>query len=94
MAQLWQFPNTHGILDVADALEILKDMGLKPRQILGIINRNHIFTHIVWKMRGIYLEVREKSDRFIWFSTEQIRAEAALPTAYRQFWEAIDADHI
>ena len=43
-------------------------------------------------MRGIYLEVAEETGDFIWLTPEQIRQEAALPTAFRQFWE--EADHV
>ncbi len=91
LAGLWQFPEVPGILEVSDAIAAL---GLDVCDVSRQLEKNHIFTHIVWKMRGIYLEVREKSDRFVWLSAEQIRTEAALPTAYRQFWEVIDADHL
>ena len=35
-------------------------------------------------------EDQEKTDDFVWMSREQIQNEAALPTAFRQFWEEID----
>lgn len=89
LSQLWQFPNTRGILNVADALEILENMGLKPRQILGIINRNHIFTHIEWKMQGIVCEVGETINSLIWKTADEINNDIALPTAFRQFWEVL-----
>ena len=38
-------------------------------------------------MKGIYLEVAEASCGFSWFTAEQIDAQAALPTAFRLFWE-------
>jgi hypothetical protein len=38
-------------------------------------------------MKGIYLEVSETGGPFTWLTAEQIRQEAALPTAFRQFWE-------
>ena len=47
----------------------------------------HIFTHIVWDMRGIYASVREKTEEFVWMTPEEINAQAALPTAFRLFWE-------
>jgi A/G-specific adenine glycosylase len=52
------------------------------------VEKQHVFTHIRWQMRGLYLEIAEKSDRFIWFTADEIRQQAALPTAFRQFWEA------
>ena len=58
------------------------------------LEKNHIFTHIEWKMRGFYLEMMDKSEKFQWFTLEEIEETAALPTAFRQFWEVLDADHL
>ena len=92
LAGLWQFPNVAGHLDTAQALAAVERMGLRPREILREVSRKHIFTHIQWNMKGIYLEVAEASGDFSWFTTEQIDAQAALPTAFRLFWEEKERD--
>ena len=92
LAGLWQFPNVSGTLETVEAMDTLQQMGLRPREVLKQIERKHIFTHIIWKMRGIYLEVAEETDQLVWLTAEQIDATAALPTAFRQFWE--EADHV
>ena len=40
-------------------------------------------------MKGIYLEVFDTAGDFQWFTVEEINTQAALPTAFRQFWEEI-----
>ena len=92
LAGLWQFPNVSGKLETAAALDALQAMGVRPREIIKQIERKHIFTHIIWEMRGIYLEVAEETESFLWLTGQQIEASAALPTAFRQFWE--EADHV
>ena len=92
LAGLWEFPNVPGKLDMEQGLLILKDWGLRPRQLLRQVQRQHIFTHIRWQMQGLYLEVAEKNEVFVWLSAEEIRQQAALPTAFRQFWE--ETDHV
>ena len=87
LAGLWQFPNVSGELDTGDALEELEKLGLHPRELLREIHRKHIFTHIQWNMKGIYLEVSDTADSFQWFTEDEIHSQAALPTAFRQFWE-------
>ncbi len=87
LAGLWQFPNVEGKLETKEALAELKKMGLKPRALYKEVFRKHIFTHIQWNMKGIYLEVTETAGGFQWLTGEQIEREAALPTAFRQFWE-------
>ena len=69
-------------------------MGLHPRELLRQVERKHIFTHIQWNMKGIYLEVAEPAGSFQWFTAEQINTQAALPTAFRQFWELEEENHV
>ncbi len=90
LAGLWQFPNTEGQLELKDAIAWVENKGLAPREVLRQTERQHIFTHIRWDMRGIYMEVAEPVCGFVWLTGEQIRADAALPTAFRQFWEEIE----
>ena len=87
LAGLWQFPNVSGKLEIQDALEILTQMGLKPKDIRRQVEKKHIFTHIQWNMRGIYVETAECAGIYNWFTKEEINTQAALPTAFRQFWE-------
>ena len=87
LAGLWQFPNVPGKLETEQALDAAQQMGLRPREIIRQLERKHIFTHIIWEMRGIYLEVAEPSAAFTWLTAAEIEQSAALPTAFRQFWE-------
>lgn len=87
LAGLWQFPNVSGWLEPDEAILAVQAMGLRSREIFRMVQRRHIFTHIQWEMRGIYLEVAEPDSRFTWLTADQIDKKAALPTAFRQFWE-------
>ena len=90
LADLWQFPNVTGKLETAQALETLAAIGLHPMELHRQVERKHIFTHITWQMRGYYLSVKETNDVYTWLTGEQIRNQAALPTAFRQFWEELE----
>ena len=90
LAGLWQFPNVSGKLTTSQSLEEAARMGLRPKELLREVERRHIFTHIQWNMTGIYMEVAEAAGNFHWFTAEQINTQAALPTAFRQFWEEMD----
>ena len=87
LAGLWEFPNVPGKLTAEQALGAVEAMGLRPRDIRRQSEKNHVFTHIRWDMTGFYLEVSEKSGEFTWLTEEEIEKTAALPTAFRQFWE-------
>ncbi len=90
LAGLWEFPNAPGKLELPEAMAAVESMGLRIRNIRRQIRRKHIFTHIRWEMTGYYLETAERSGDFVWMSADRIEQEAALPTAFRQFWEERD----
>ena len=90
LAGLWQFPNVPGKLETAAALAEVEQMGLHPKEMLRQVERKHVFTHVEWEMRGVYIEVSQPGGDLCWRTAEQIRQETALPTAFRQFWEEIE----
>ncbi len=87
LAGLWQFPNVDGHLTAEEALAQAEALGLRPAQVHRQRELSHIFTHIQWDMRGFYIEVKEAAGELQWFTAEEIEEKAALPTAFRQFWE-------
>lgn len=88
LAGLWQFPDLEGKAELPRVLEQVERMGVKVRDIHRQVEKKHIFTHITWEMRGIYMEVAEPGgENLFWIPEQRIDAEFALPTAYRQFWE-------
>ena len=88
LAGLWQFPNIPGTLNTQDAVDAVANMGMKATDVFLSLDKTHIFTHVQWEMRGYYMEVAEKDDSCRWFSSDEIMRSIALPTAFRQFWEA------
>ena len=88
LAGLWQFPETPGILQLDAALAAVQNMGLTVREVYRQADKKHVFTHIQWNMRGYYLEVADVNDAFTWLTREEIETQTALPTAFRQFWDA------
>lgn len=89
LAGLWEFPNVPERLEMQPALQQIEKFGLKPREVLRQIEKKHIFTHVQWDMRGIYVEVSGETGDFSWMDAKEIEENAALPTAFRQFWEEI-----
>lgn len=87
LAGLWEFPNVSGALSMEDGLAAVEKWGVRPVQLLRQVQRRHIFTHIRWEMTGLYIEVKEPKGEFTWLTAAEIEAQAALPTAFRQFWE-------
>ena len=89
LAGLWQFPNAAGHMDIRKSIDYLQQQGIRVRDIFRQVDKKHIFTHIQWDMLGVYLEAADMPEGFTWLTARQIEQEAALPTAFRQFWEEI-----
>ena len=87
LAGLWQFPNTEGFLEPEQAVAWLEERGLQPLELERMVERNHIFTHIRWDMRGYYIKVARMTGGYTWLEAQRLDREAALPTAFRQFRE-------
>ena len=89
LAGMWQFPNIPGKLSAETALSEMERNGVCVKEILRQVERKHIFTHVEWHMSGIYLEVKDITEGYTWLTRQQVEEKAALPTAFRQFWEEI-----
>ena len=89
LAGMWEFPNVEGALSMQEGVAVAEKWGLKPVQLLKKVKRQHIFTHIRWEMTGLCMEVNEPLGGFVWHTAQELENQAALPTAFRQFWEEI-----
>ena len=91
LAGLWQFPNVPGKLNTEQAVSYLHSQGIRVSQLQRCVERKHIFTHIQWNMRAYYMCVKDMDGNYTWMAAEQIQQQAALPTAFRMFWEEKEA---
>ena len=87
LAGLWELPNVEGKLDAGQALCYVEDAGCEPAELLKSVERVHVFTHIIWRMRCYYIVCKEKSPEFVWASDARRKTDVALPTAFRMFVE-------
>ena len=87
LAGLWELPNVEGKLAAAEALLFAEKAGCEPAELLKSVERVHVFTHIIWRMRCYYIVCKEKSPEFVWADAERRKTDVALPTAFRMFVE-------
>ena len=90
LAGLWQFPNVPGWLTEQAALAQAAAWQAGPVELTRRADRVHVFTHVQWQMRCYRIRCQAMPPGFTWLTPAQVEAEAALPTAFRQFWDLID----
>ena len=87
LAGMWEFPNVEGHLTPEAALAQAEAWDLRPKDLGRVVERDHVFTHIVWKLRCYYIDCGGPGEGFTWFTGPDLEGQAALPTAFRQFWQ-------
>lgn len=79
---LWEYINVPMDQEGQTVLHLL---GLEVQSQQEIGSAQHVFTHIIWKMKGIYADVRGAApEGYEWVEKEQIK-EKAVPTALAVF---------
>jgi len=85
LAGLFELPNVLGKLSAQSALDLVKSWGVQPVSLSRTLEREHVFTHIVWHMNCHTIECLNTDARFIWAGEEELFTNYALPTAFRKF---------
>jgi A/G-specific adenine glycosylase len=83
LSGLWELPNVEGFLDAQAAATLCAQWGTKPQEVEKIVERRHIFTHITWEMRGVFLQCAAESPEFVWAAPQELAEVYSLPTAFR-----------
>ena len=83
--------DVEGTLDEAAAAAQLACWGITPVEWKQQLKAKHIFTHVEWHMLGYVLRVKGHGlESFAW-TTQAMRAERAVPSAFVKFTDAADA---
>ncbi len=84
LAGMWEFPNVRGHVSGNEAVETCSVSGtvteLRP---LG--TAKHIFNHLEWHMIGYEVLVDTEDPTLTWAAADEIRADYAIPVAFRYF---------
>ena len=83
LAGLWELPHLDGLTETQTALDAVQCWQTGAAELVSVRRRSHIFTHITWQMNCVHLLVTKMPDCFTWVTAAQLRAETALPTAFR-----------
>ena len=87
LASLWELPNTGLHLSEQEAAAQAAEWGAAPRELLRIVQRRHIFTHITWEIEGVFLECSRMPEQFTWALPEELETRYSLPTAFRTVFQ-------
>ena len=87
LAGMWEFPSISGKMEEGEVRKFLLDQGAKLRSIYALPPARHVFTHIVWEMKGYAVELArlpKEGDLQFW-EPQALLESAALPSAFRAY---------
>jgi len=81
LAGLWELPNLEGHPGTAQVAALYEG------EISPLPDATHIFTHIIWEMRGYRVELKEKprDDALVFVTPRELRDAYPLPSAFRAY---------
>ena len=84
---LYEFPSAEGHLDRAAAEAFLAELGYRDlRSFEPLPTAKHVFTHLIWQMRGWHVRAGIAPDGAFTADAEELRARA-FPSALRKYHE-------
>lgn len=87
---LWELPSLEGHLPPAQIRQALAQLGWHVQKLLSLRPAKHIFTHVEWHMNGYYIELSDTPCELTFVTPSALRADYALPSAFRAFLTIIE----
>ena len=79
LSGLYELPNRPGHLSQTEIGQVLTDLGVQPIGAWEIVQRQHIFTHVIWHMQVVRLNVRRTEvPGYSWYTGAEPLPEAFL----------------
>lgn len=94
LAGMYEFPNVEGHLQMEEAVEYCKSIGLIPVFIRKLPVAKHIFSHVEWHMTGYAIKVDELEkqgpEEFIFAHPEEIQEKYSIPAAFEAYTKYVN----
>ncbi|MBQ4255922.1 MAG: NUDIX domain-containing protein, partial [Bacilli bacterium] len=93
LASLYGFPMEEGFLNGKEIEDYLSEKGLTGYKVIPLGEYEHVFTHKVWKMRGVLVKADEDIESLIHLSLSERMESFPLPSAFSSI-EKAGFDHL
>ncbi len=94
LANLFEFPNCEGNVNVQQAAAFLNQIGVKPLALHELEPTKHVFTHLEWHMSG-YFATMDASftppKGYFLVTKEELAKQYAVPSAFRAFVKFVNS---
>ncbi len=83
LAALYEFPNE--LLPSNTVEKVLEERNIHYQNIEALEDVKHVFSHIIWHLKGYAITVVEPMKEFIWVTKEELKYTYSLPSAFSKY---------
>lgn len=87
LASMYEFPNILGTPSLIDVENDLLQSGVSFQSALEVGKSKHVFSHIIWYMRGYLIRLHEPLDKYIWATKEELMEKYSIPSAFSYYYD-------
>ncbi len=85
LASMYEFPNDLVTLSLIDLENYLLEENIAYMSVIDAGDAKHVFSHIIWLMRGFIVEVDKPFGDFLWVSKKDLQEIYSIPSAFSAF---------
>lgn len=85
LASMYEFPNTLETPSTIDIENNLIEQGISYQSVTEIGESKHIFSHIIWYMKGIQIILNDQIENYIWVTKEELETNYSIPSAFSYY---------
>ncbi len=89
LASMYEFPNTLETVSVVDIENSLLENEIPFYSVLEIGESKHVFSHIIWYMKGYIIDLKEPIENYIWVTLEELNRKYSLPSAFSYYYQIL-----
>jgi A/G-specific adenine glycosylase len=81
LASLYEVLHVEGHWDSEDIIQFVPNL----IAIYPLADHQHVYSHLIWQMKGYVVDVKSKDENWVWVSQEDVVNRYAIPNAFQPF---------
>lgn len=85
LASMYELPNEIESMSLIDLENKMIEEHIPYKCLKELGESKHVFSHIIWMMKGYLIELKEPIASFLWVTKEELQNTYSLPTAFSYY---------
>ena len=94
LASMYEFPNNEELPSIIDIENKLLEENIDYQVVEEIGESKHVFSHIIWYMKGYLIVLKEPLNKYIWVTKKELKDKYSLPSAFNYYYQFLMGKNI